>query len=779
MDTFRGLRRTGVAVALAVWGGVVALSAPAGAVAEEAGLKALASSALSMTRRKGGICVHLGCGDGKLTAELVQHSRFYVHGLAWEQRDVERARTLLQSLKLYERSAVEEARPGGLPYLDDLVNLLVVDSFPEAEKRGVTLAEIFRVLTPHGVACLGRVSDDKVSKATAGGKLKGASVTQADGWVVMKKAWPDELDDWTHVRHGPDGNLYSTDEAVAPPKNIKWIAGPLWQKHFNGSPMVRSAAGRLFYIINEATPDGKVPHLNHLIARDAFNGKQLWKLPLKSGFQPMAFVATANHLYGVIKGSGPLVALDASTGETIKTYAGTSPAKALLYKGLLILEEKAGIRAMDPKTGDQKWVFKRATMMRYGYRMTTFVAGGGSVCFLSKKEEIVCLDALDGRKKWEVPLSSRLPSWSGGYKKTKVYANKKVMFCNYFKDVLILGGRGGVFAISSKDGKPLWDRKYPIYYKRTFAEISCFDGLVWLHIGSPKSWTGLDPQTGKELKTVKYPTFPKVSKKAFGKGRCYPDKVTARYFITEEMCFLERTTSQLKTSSIARGSCDIGYIPANGLLYAFPEQCGCYPMTRGLLALSSAPQIAAGQEEASEKDRFRRGEAFGNSGEPPGQVIALSETHQIQGRNGNGKPVWTFTAGGRVDASPTIHKGLCLFGCRDGWVYCLNAANGKLAWRFRAAPVERRMGAFSQLESPWPVTGKVLVQDGIAYFSAGRHSRAEGGIKVYAVEAETGKVRWQGSPTKRITVNSQLRIKGSSVSIGRALLSLKTGACLK
>ena len=81
-----------------------------------------------------------------------------------------------------------------------------------------------------------------------------------------------------------------------------------------------------------------------------------------------------------------------------------------------------------------------------------------------------------------------------------------------------------------------------------------------------------------------------------------------------------------------------------------------------------------------------------------------------------------------------------MFGSADGWVYCLRAADGKLVWRLRAAPQELRMMNRGQLESPWPVHGSVLVQGGVAYFAAGRSSFVDGGIYVYAVDPQTGKV---------------------------------------
>ena len=107
-----------------------------------------------------------------------------------------------------------------------------------------------------------------------------------------------------------------------------------------------------------------------------------------------------------------------------------------------------------------------------------------------------------------------------------------------------------------------------------------------------------------------------------------------------------------------------------------------------------------------------------------------------------GAPIWRFTANGRINAPPTIFEGLCLFGAHDGYLYCLRADDGEMVWRFRAAPTARRIVAFGQIESAWPVSGAVLVQDGLAYVAAGRSPDADGGIHVCAVEPRTGNLVW-------------------------------------
>jgi hypothetical protein len=110
----------------------------------------------------------------------------------------------------------------------------------------------------------------------------------------------------------------------------------------------------------------------------------------------------------------------------------------------------------------------------------------------------------------------------------------------------------------------------------------------------------------------------------------------------------------------------------------------------------------------------------------------------------SGEMLWQFTANGRIDSPPTIYRGKVLFGSKDGCVYCLRASDGRLMWRFLAAPADRRIACFDQIESAWPVHGSVLVHNDTAYFTAGRSTYLDGGIRVYGLEPATGKILHKG-----------------------------------
>ncbi len=119
--------------------------------------------------------------------------------------------------------------------------------------------------------------------------------------------------------------------------------------------------------------------------------------------------------------------------------------------------------------------------------------------------------------------------------------------------------------------------------------------------------------------------------------------------------------------------------------------------------------------------------------------LASIDTHQILALDAEtGESIWSYTVGGRVDSPPTIYEGRVLFGSADGWIYCLRAANGELAWRFRGAPIDQRLMSYEQVESVWPVHGSVLVQDGVLHCVAGRSVFLDGGLRVLRLNPKTG-----------------------------------------
>ena len=125
--------------------------------------------------------------------------------------------------------------------------------------------------------------------------------------------------------------------------------------------------------------------------------------------------------------------------------------------------------------------------------------------------------------------------------------------------------------------------------------------------------------------------------------------------------------------------------------------------------------------------------------------VVKPDTHTVYALNiESGKVIWQFTASGRIDSPPTIRDGIVLFGSADGRVYCLRASDGELVWRFLAAPTDRRIAYFDQLESAWPVHGSVLLDKGVVYFTAGRSTYLDGGIRVYGLDPVSGRILHKG-----------------------------------
>ena len=74
---------------------------------------------------RGGIVVHLGCGDGRETAAMRLNDSYLVHGLDTDGSNIAKAQAFLRSRNLYGPVSVAQFDGQTLPYGDNIVNLLV------------------------------------------------------------------------------------------------------------------------------------------------------------------------------------------------------------------------------------------------------------------------------------------------------------------------------------------------------------------------------------------------------------------------------------------------------------------------------------------------------------------------------------------------------------------------------------------------------------------------------------------------------------------------------
>jgi len=804
---------------LALFAAVVSVSVAGGADAPAPSAESdLAGQILKATEIKGGLVVHLGCGDGKLTAALRANDSYLVQGLDTDARNIRQARGHIQSRGLYGSVSVDLLRGKQLPYIDNLVNLVVAE-----ELGAITLVEVTRILAPEGVAY----------------------VKKGDAWNKTIKPRPKEIDDWTHYLHGADNNAVARDTIVAPPRRMQWVAGPAFARsHEVNSSMAAmvSAGGRLFYIWDDnpsGMTDKRFPPNWKLIARDAFNGVVLWKRPIPQwGWRqwhapsrwedtrerakmlrhlpstlPRRLVARGNRVYVTLGYRAPVSVLNAATGQLLQELKETVLTDEIICSdGMLILRvrvpdsppepdvwfsmpqrARARVTVADAKTGRTRWRSKPAEIAPL-----TLASRGGRI-FYSDYEHIVCLNLKDGAPLWR---SQSIGGRIGhrGTVGTLVVHDKAVLFAPYLSKGKKDSGK--LHAMSAETGKLLW--KGPRYVGPGVTnppDLFIADGLIWVgetrlpvtHAQIDLRRQGFDPLTGKVARRI---VVPKLI--SWGHHyRCYRSKATQRFLLLPKRGaeFVDLRGAEHMRHDWLRPPCIYGMLPANGLLYVAPHQCVCY---QGVLLSNFnalAPRADRGSSLPIPARRLHKGPAWGQvktdprasgedwpayrrdprrSGSTPAVVpdgivakwhtqlhgrltppvvargrllIAEIDTHTVHALDADtGKRLWCFTAGGRVDSPPTVHGSLVLFGSADGWVYCLRLADGREVWRRLVAPGERRVAAFGQVESVWPVHGSVLVQRDVtckpprdvAYVTAGRSSFLDGGIRVCGLDPRSG-----------------------------------------
>ena len=765
-----------------------------------------AGAILKETGVKGGLIVHLGCGDGKLTAQLRASDSYLVHGLDTDAANVEKARKSMLDKGIYGPVSVDLLEGTTLPYIDNSVNLVVVE-----KPSGISRQEVLRVLAPGGVAYVNR-----------------------DGrWIKATKPRPDNIDEWTHYMHDPSNNAVAHDTAIGPLRHLQWEAAPQYSRHHEFTSSVAavvSTQGRIFSIIDMGSRASiHMPPKWRLTARDAFNGIKLWEKPIEKWFNhlwplkdgpaqpPRRLVAVGDSVYVTLGLDAEVSRLNAATGDTLKTYPGTEFTQEILCsddvlfllksdksmnpadyhpelmvcwdeknrtmkesEGYLLTPEDRDIMALDAKSGQMLW------KVTYPTEPLTLAVDDSRV-FFHNWSQVVCLDRKTGKEVWlSEPVDVRE---NMGY----VYGPTLVAYDDV---VLFADGRlkRRIRALSKTDGKLLWQAPhYAGGHAGSAEDLMVIDGLVWCGkvAGGRDSgiFTGRDPKTGD----VKREFTPDVETYWFH-HRCYRSKATDEYFLTSRtgIEFVDVREKTCEPHHWVRGACTYGIMPCNGLIYAPPSPCACYLESKleGFCALAPSSQRllnskspasrrlfkgpAYGQELTSDTtteqwptyrhDAARSGATkaavnlplspkwridLGGGLTSPvvagGHVLTASKNnHTLYALNADdGREIWTFTTGAQVDSPPTVYRGRVVFGSADGHVYCLRASDGELVWRFRAAPRDMRLVSYGQLQSVWPVHGNILVEKGVAHFVAGRSTYLDGGIRFYRLDVTTGNVLFE------------------------------------
>ncbi len=108
-----------------------------------------------------------------------------------------------------------------------------------------------------------------------------------------------------------------------------------------------------------------------------------------------------------------------------------------------------------------------------------------------------------------------------------------------------------------------------------------------------------------------------------------------------------------------------------------------------------------------------------------------------------GREKWTFYAEGPVRFAPVAWQGKVYFISDDSYLYCLNAEDGVLQWKFQGSPSDYRLLGNERVISMWPARGGPVLADGIIYFAASIWPFM--GTFIHAVDATSGQVIWTNS----------------------------------
>jgi outer membrane protein assembly factor BamB len=842
--------------------------------AAERTVEDVVSHVIEISGLSSGLVSVIGCDHSDLPMAFASFEAYYVHALTSDASAVQATQRAADAEGIYGKLVVaERLHSVKLPYADNTVDLLVMPCMTAKQVGRISASEVFRVLRPRGKAVFGHhdelVSADAGTTSRQFKKWLGNEADISDGplgiWAVVTKTPLDGADDWSHWEHGPDNNPVSVDAVIKAPYMTQWLGEP----YYIAMPAITtSAAGRIYIAMGHiAHHEREEPWLNTLVARNGYNGTDLWTRKLPDGYlaHRSAFIATEDVFYMIDPNGSGCLLLDPDTGHEL----GRIDAQGVRGEWKWMAMEEGVLYALVGKRKDPPqttlvrskiphWSWGELSQGYYTERVpwgfgTTIIAydlhakkmlwkhqeqvpvdsramvmGHGNLYFYGPDSYIGCLKAKTGDLIWtndDPKIRELIEQPAQGLVSTPGF--RTMSYAISTPEALCYEGqaRMNIVAVSLKDGRMLWTRKKT----SNNPNMLYLDDQLIVGIGQEGQTLAVDVVTGSTLDDLGF------KKRSCARLTATPDSMFCRGY-PEGLTRYDRHSGRVLFNGAFRPSCNDGVIAANGLLYLGPWACDCNLSLMGRVAMCSAGDFdfkpkgtPAERLEAADRDLTqvagftmspndwpgaRGGISHSASSDVmlPKGILQLWETRSndefrptiptaagglvfMAGDDGKVRAIelatgltkWTYLTGGPILRPPMIWNGRAYVGSGDGYVYALEASTGELLWRFRAAPVERRIMVYGSLCSTWPVNSGVIVHEGIAYAAAGIIDYD--GTYVYALDAVTGDLKWQNTTSghldpelrKGVSVQGGLTIAdgrlwmaGGNV-VGPAAYDLKTG----
>ncbi len=737
------------------------------------------------TDRLTGLCVQIG-GSLELTEQLAGNPQLLLHRLDADLDLVKRAQEILTAHHKGATLLAEHWTRTELPHANNLVNVVIA-----TKDSTIPRSEILRVLCPGGVAFFAQETGyTRVAKPKPKGLDEWTHQWHgADGGLVTED---------THVGV-PQGLQWVTGPlfAMAGRKSSTQSLVSAGGRNFYVTQNVVENVGRTkmpqFLVARDA--------FNGLLL-----WQRQWTGPFVSGAGETNPRLVSSGEYVYIVDDGHVLALDAQTGKTRFRWKTVERPDKLIHVGHTILvQSPSGITALHDRLDKVIWKFRDKTThgtASVDDQVLCLVSGRSKDGDF--KHELVSINLADGKIVWRV--STERQTTAAKQVRINFARDGFVALQSHGSLHLFSAKSGDHLWTRKTDarpGKTYVDERYVGHFLR-HGLVWMLKQNAERKSSGQNEWVGLDPLTGRQRRVLQTTgDWPKTATP--GKMGCQLLIASDRYImVPRQATFIDFKTGEKRPFKFTRGGCGLGFVPANGLVYSHPHACGCFSeAVRGFMGMHSRMAV---RFESSAAERVERGAAFkevkgpsavpedwpvyrydgGRGANSPTQLddsLSLLWSKQIAPdrktrssrawtlRTGNrltaptvydrtvfvadvdagqlhaldvasGHPRWTFLAAGRIDSPPTLHNGRCLFGSHDGYVYCVSAADGRLVWRSRAAPVDRRIVAYGNVESRWPVSGTVLVRGDTAFVAAGRSPDADGGIQAHALDLQSGIPRW-------------------------------------